>query len=271
MAEIDGERVILTGASSGIGKALAFELARKGARIVLTSRRLDLLNRVADEITHALPGVTTPLAMACDVTNMEQVRRVIHVCKEDLGGLDILINNAGMGVYGESEKTSLEDFRSLMEVDFFGSVHFILEALPLMRKARRGLIVNISSVAARYGVPYLGAYSASKAALAALSQSLDAELAGSGISVLTVYPGYTQTDFFRKEKRVGGARRPAGPYGPPQKVAQAVVKAIEKKKYELVLSMEGKALSLCQGLMPWLVRRGMERMARNLREKGDPQ
>ena len=94
MAEIDGERVILTGASSGIGKALAFELARKGAQIILTSRRLDLLNRVADEITHALPGVTTPLAMACDVTNMEQVRRVIHVCKENLGGLDILIHCA---------------------------------------------------------------------------------------------------------------------------------------------------------------------------------
>jgi len=267
MAKIDGERVILTGASSGIGKALAFELARKGARIVLTSRQPELLEKVAQEIKYTFPEVTSPLAIACDVINREQVRRVIHFCVEHFGGVDILINDAGIGVYGACEKTSLEDFRSLMEVNFFGSVHFILEALPLMRKAGKGLIINISSLAAKHGVPYLAAYSASKAALAALGQGLEAELVGSGISVLTVYPGYTQTDFFRKEKKVGGARRPAGPYTSPHQVAQAVIKAIEKKKHELILSIEGKALSLCQSLMPWLARKGMERVARNLRDE----
>ena len=271
MAKVKGERVIITGISSGIGKAIAFALARKGARLVLTSRQFDLLEKVGQEIRYTFPEVTPPLAIACDVINREQVRRVIHFCREHLGGLDILINNAGTGVYGESERTSLEDFRSLMEVNFFGSVHFILAALPLMREAGKGLIVNISSPAAKHGVPYLAAYGASKAALATLSQSLDAELVGSRISVLTVYPGYTQTDFFKKEKNVGGAHRPDRPYASSQKVAKAVVAGIEKEKHELILSTEGKALVVFQGFIPWIVRRGMERIARQLRgEKGGP-
>jgi short-subunit dehydrogenase len=266
MAKIKGERVLLTGASSGIGKALAFELARKGVRIILTSRRFDLLKKVAEEIIYTFPDAMTPLVIDCDVTNRKDVRKVIHFCAEHYGGIDILINNAGIGVYGACEKTSLEDLRSLMEVNFFGSVHFILEVLPLMREAGEGLIVNISSLAAKHGVPCLAAYGASKAALAALSQSLHAELVGSGISVLTVYPGYTQTDFFRKEKKVGGARRPDKPYASVQKVAQAMVAGIEKEKHELVLSTEGKALILCQSLIPLLVRKAMERIACNLRD-----
>ena len=269
MVKINQARVILTGASSGIGKAIAFELARQGAQLVLTSRRFDLLEKVAQEIKYTFPAIPTPQAITCDVTRREQVLRVFNFCMEHFGRVDILINNAGIGVYGPCERTSLEDFRCLMEVNFFGSLHFVLEALPLMRKAGKGLIVNISSLAGRYGVPYLAAYSATKAALAVLGQSLQAELAGSRISVLTVYPGYTQTDFFMKEKKLGGARRPAGPYASPQKVAQAVVRAIEREKHELILSAEGKSLGLFQGLMPWLVRKGMERVAFNLKVQGE--
>jgi short-subunit dehydrogenase len=266
MAKIHGQRVLLTGASSGIGKALAFELVRKGARIILTSRRLDLVEKVAEEINNAFPDTMIPVAIDCDVTNRKEVRKVIQFCVEHYGGVDILINNAGIGVYGACENTSLEDLHSLMEVNYFGPVHFIHESLPLMREAKKGLIVNISSLAAKHGVPYLAAYGASKAALAAFGQSLHAELAGSGISVLTVYPGYTQTDFFRKEKKLGGARRPAEPYAPPQKVGEAVVRAIEKEKQELILSAQGKALILGQRSIPWLVRKGMQRIARNLRD-----
>jgi len=267
MAKINGERVILTGASSGIGKAIAFELARKRARLLLTSRQFDILEKVAQKIKYTFPEITPPLATACDVINRDQVRKVIHFCVEHFGGVDILINGAGIGVYGACEKTSLEDFRLQMEVNFFGPVHFILEALPLMKEAGKGLIVNISSLAAKHGVPYLAAYGASKAALATLGQSLHAELVRSRISVLTVYPGYTETDFFKKEKKVGGARRPDGPYTSPQEVAEAIVAAIEKEKRELVLTIEGKALVLCQSLMPWLVRRSMERIAHNLRDE----
>lgn len=267
MAKIKGSRVLITGGSSGIGRATAFEFAGKGAKLAITSRRLEPLRSVAEGIKDAFPKIQTPFALPCDVSNRGNVSRLVKSCMDHFGGIDILINNAGIGVHGNTEMTTLKDFHSVMEVNFFGSVHCILEVLPPMREIGKGLIVNIASVAAKHGVPYLGAYSASKAALAALSQSLRAELARSGISVMIVYPGYTQTDFFKNEKKVGGARRPVGPYASAKKVAKAIVKAIESEKLDLVLSLEGKALTYSQSLMPWLVERTMEKIAYKLRDK----
>jgi len=267
MARIDGSRVLITGASSGIGRATTFELAKRGAILVLTARRLKTLRKVSDEIKDAFPEARVPLSIPCDVSDKEDAIRLVKKCVDYLGSIDILINNAGIGVYGNAELTALEDFRSVMEVNFFGSVNCILEVLPHMKKIGKGLIINIASVAAMHGIPYLGAYSASKAALVALSQSLRAELANSGISMMIVYPGYTQTDFFKNEKKVGGARRPAGPYTPARKVARAIIKAIESERPDLVLSLGGRALKFSQSLMPWLVERTMQRIAYKLADK----
>jgi len=153
-----------------------------------------------------------------------------------------------------------------MDVNFFGSIHCILEVLPHMKRRGQGHIVNIASVAAKHGVPYLGAYGAGKAAIVALSQSLRAELSGSGISVVVVYPGYTQTEFFAKEKLVGGGHRPAQPYESPEKVAKAIIRGIKKNKQEIVLSREGKTLSVAQGLLPYIVDKAMARIAHKLKE-----
>lgn len=267
MLKIRDLRVLITGASSGIGKALAFEFADKGARLAMTSRSVDSLRKVADELEDTFPGIQAPLVVACDVADREDVSQLIKRCEDHFGGIDILINNAGTGVYGYSEMTTVEDFRSVMEVNFFGAIHCILEVLPLLKKERKGQIVNISSVAAMYGVPYLGAYSASKAALVALGQSLRAELAGSGVLIMNVYPGYTLTGFFEKEKKVGGAHRPPGPYVSPQRVAKNIVRAIKKEKQELVLSLGGKTLALSRSFMPWLVKMAMKRIAYKLRDK----
>jgi short-subunit dehydrogenase len=136
-----------------------------------------------------------------------------------------------------------------------------------MKETGKGLIINIASVAAMHGIPYAGAYSASKAALVALSQSFRAELAKSGISIMIVYPGYTQTNFFKIEKKVGGARRPTGPYTPVTKVARSIIKAIESERLDLVLSLGGKALRFSQSLMPWLAERVMQRIAYKLADK----
>lgn len=266
MVKIKDLRVLITGASTGIGRALAYEFADRGARLTLVSRRFGVLRKVADEIRDAFPDIQVPLAIPCDVTDRENVRRLVKNSVSYFGGIDILINNAGIGVYGNTEMTSLEDFRSIMEVNFFGAVHCILEALPIMREKSNGLIVNISSVAAKHGVPYLGAYSASKAALGALSQSLRTELSKSGVSIMVVYPGYTETDFFKNEKKVGGGHRPQGPYTSVQKVAKTIVRAVENKKRNVILSLEGKALAFSQSLMPWLVEKKMERIAYKLRD-----
>jgi len=266
MAKIKDLRVLITGASSGIGKAIAFEFAGKGAKLAIASRRSGILRKAADEFKDAFPEIQAPLVVPCDVTDREDVRQLVKGCVDHFGGIDILINNAGTGVYGNSEMTTLEDFRSVMEVNFFGAVHCILEVLPLMQKTGKGQIVNISSVASIHGVPYLGAYSASKAALVALSQSLRAELAKSGISIMIIYPGYTQTGFFEKEKKVGGGHRPPGPYASPRKVAKSIVRAVGKEKRDLVLSFEGKVLALSRSLLPWLVERTMKRIAYKLQD-----
>ena len=267
MGKIRGSRVLITGSSSGIGKALAFEFARKGAILALTSRSLKRLRRAAKEIASAFPDVPVPLTLPCDVADREKVRGIMKNCMVHLGGIDILINNAGIGVYGETERTHLEDFRSVMEVNFFGSINCIFEALPLLNKNEKGKIVNIASIAALHGVPYLGAYGASKAALVALSQSLRAELAKNGISIMIVYPGYTQTNFFENEKKTGGAQRPPGPYASPQKIAKTIVRAVEKDKRDLVLSLKGKALAFSRSFLPWLVERSMERITDKLQDK----
>jgi len=189
----------------------------------------------------------------------------VSACRDRLGGLDALVNNAGISVYGSAERTSAEHFRSVMEVNFFGAVHCMLEVLPLLREAGEGLVVNVASVAGMHGIPYLGAYGASKAALAALSQSLRAELACSGVSILVVYPGYTQTEIFRKEVNVGGARRPAGPYDSAEKAAEDIVRGMERGQGDIVLGAEGKALRIFRGVAPWFVDKAMGRMATRLR------
>ena len=265
--KIKGRSILITGASSGIGLSLSTLLARKGAILVLTSRRIERLKEVADEIGSAFPYTPTPLAIQCDVANRDSVCRLIKSCVNHLGGIDILINNAGISVYGDTERTTLKEFHSVMEVNFFGALHCMLEVIPLMKRQGKGLIVNIATVAAKHGVPYMGAYCASKAALVAVSQSLRAELSKSGISIMIVYPGYTKTNIFKNEKKVGGAHRPSGPYTTASKVAEAIVRAIEGEKRDLVLSPGGKALTLFQGLLPWLVEKAMERIASELRDK----
>jgi len=259
-----GARVLITGASSGIGKALAFEFAQKGAILTLTSRRRSALHRVAVEIQERHPNLKKPLVVSCDISKNEDVERLIACCVEQMGGIDILINNAGISVYGKTDRTTLQDFHSVMDVNFFGSLHCIFGVLPYMKKRGKGLIVNIASVAALHGVPYLGAYGASKAALSTLCQSLRAEWLKYGIEFMLVYPDYTQSEIFRNEKKVGGACRQPGPYTPANKVAETIVDSIEGHKKEVVLSLRGKALKVLQGIHPNFVDKKMVKIADRL-------
>ncbi len=266
MSSLRGKRVLITGASSGIGRALALEFGRRGATMALAGRNMERLRRTAGRIEAEETSAAPPLVIGCDVTCDDQVRFMVKGCVGSFGGIDILVNNAGTGVYGEGLKTSLDDFRSVMDVNMFGALRCIIEAAPVMRQQKGGLLVNILSVAAIHGVPYLSAYSASKAALLAACQSLRAELARDGISILNVFPNYTETGFFRNERKAGGARRPSGPYTSPDVVARAVTKAVESGKDHVVLSAEGKALRFFDWAFPGLVEFVMARIARRLRE-----
>lgn len=263
--QLAGKRVVITGASSGIGLALARLVAAKGGALLLASRRLERLEQLAEEIAKQYPETLRPRCMRCDVASRNGVRRLIDTAVRELGGIDVFINNAGISVYGDAQRTPIECFREVMDVNYFGPLYGMLDAIPEMRKNGSGLIVNIVSVAAIHGVPYLAAYGASKAALAAVGQSIRAELADSGIKVLNVYPSYTRTNIFAVERKVGGARRPNGRYASANGVASAVVRAIETERQELVLSPEGKALSALRGLLPVVIQKAMERVANGLR------
>jgi short-subunit dehydrogenase len=267
---IDRKHVIVTGASSGIGRALALSLAERGAVLTVASRNRERLQELSREVTERFPAVPAPIAVQCDVSNSQDVARLVGGAIEQVGDIDILVNNAGVSVYGDAGLTSLEDYRTVMSVNFLGAVCCMRETLPFMKRRGSGLIVNVASVAALHGVPYLSAYCASKAALVAASESLRAELDGTGVRVMIVYPGYTETGIFGNEKNVGGARRPPGPYAPAQEVASAIVQAIEADAGRLILTLRGKALAILQGAAPWVVERAMRRVARELRDKGTP-
>jgi short-subunit dehydrogenase len=265
--KLTGKRVLITGASSGLGQTLAWALAARGCVLVLTSRREDVLRATAEEIRDTYPDLPVPLVLPCDMTRPVEIRALIEEAERRVGGVDILINNAAISLYGDAERTSVEDYRDLMEVDYFGPLAAMREVVPVMKRQENGLIVNVASLAAIHGVPYLAGYCAAKAALAAVSQSLRAELAGTGVGILVVYPDYMETPIFVNEKRVGGARRPPGPYTPPEKVADAILKAIETGKGELVVSARGKAMAFTSGFLPRIVDRVMALLASRYRQE----
>lgn len=266
----EGRRVVLTGASSGIGRALALSLARRGAVLTIAARRGDKLEEVSREVAERFPDTPAPVWVVCDVSNAADVARLVGGTVERLGGIDILVNNAGISVYGEARRTSVDDFRDVMSVNFFGALHCTKETLPFMRRQDSGLIVNVATVAALHGVPYLAAYCASKAALVSFSQSLRAELAGSGVRVMVVYPGYTDTEIYESEKKVGGALRPPGRYASAAEVAEAIVRGIEAGGRDVILTAQGRALNVLRGLAPSIVERAMRSIARRLADPDGP-
>jgi len=189
---IEGSTAIITGASSGIGRAVARELASKGTNLVLAARNKGKLKALADEIA-PLPGRS--FAVPTDVTDRFAVEALVRKTAEEFGAVDILINNAGVGLFAPIADGNLENMQRLFNVNFWGAINCIQAAVPYMQTQQRGHIVNVTSIAARISPPYMGMYSATKFALTAISDSLRSELAGSGIGVSTIYPGLTQTNF----------------------------------------------------------------------------
>jgi short-subunit dehydrogenase len=261
---IADSRILLTGASSGIGRSLSFAFAEFGARLALVARREERLAEVADKV-ESLAG-KRPVTFACDVSDAGCVRLAVRAAMNVMGGIDILVNNAGISAYGDTLQTSHERFSELLAVNLLAPFHIMQEVVPHMRRLKRGLVVNVSSVAGIHGIPYLGAYGATKAGLVALSQSLRSELAGSGIGVMLVSPGYAATELFEREIRLGGARRPRGPYQPPDRLARRIVQAIERNRQDLD-SVEGKVLRLLDAFSPRSTDRILKRMARRLKTR----
>jgi short-subunit dehydrogenase len=174
---------IVTGASGGIGEATARALHTAGYRVFGTSRRAPVTRS---------PGIEY---LACDVTSAESVKAAVSEVLSKAGRIDLLVNNAGVGLVGGAEESSLEQAKSLFEVNLFGVIRMTNAVLPTMRRQRAGRIVNLSSVMGLIPAPFMALYAASKHALEGYSESLDHEIRGSGIRVVLVEPAYTRTSF----------------------------------------------------------------------------
>ncbi len=249
--QLTDRRALVTGASSGIGRALAIELAKSGVDLVLVARREQRLAEVAAEIS----GLGRRVAcVAGDITDAAVRHRAIEAAHTEFGGLDILINNAGVAAHGRFAEANPARLRPIMEVNFFAPVEFIREALPLLREGVQPLIVNIGSILGRRGCPHKSEYSASKFAIHGFSEAVRPELARLGIEVLIVAPGPTETEHF--DALLEGTREL--PWGDPprraaDRVARSIVRGIEKGRHEVITGWRGKSLLLLNRLSPRLV------------------
>ena len=256
MNKLANKVVLITGASSGIGAALARVFAAEGARVALAARSGEKLQALAASFG------PNALALPTDVTDSAQVRRMVQATVERFGRLDILINNAGVGMYAPAASMPPEQFKQVVATNWVGPVYAIQSAVPQMRQQGGGQIINISSVAGKIPIPWMGAYCGTKFALNALSDSLRMELAADRIQVLSVCPGRIATPFVQNAFR-DAAIRPLPSDGiSAERVARAVLRASLQGKREIVVPASNWAYVLLHTLFPRLVDYGMVRYMR---------
>lgn len=251
--------VIITGGSSGIGKALAQELGQQGARVVITGRREKELFDAANALQQQ--GIQV-LAVVSDVSLQSQTHEVVQQTIEKFGRIDILINNAGMTMRSMFEETDVDaTIRRLMDVNFMGAVYMTQAALPYIKKMK-GSIVGISSIAGFRGLPVRTGYSASKFALNGFLEALRSELLPQGVHVLTACPGFTASNIRfaaldANGQTTGSTVRDEGKMMSAEEVAQRIVRAISRRKRTLILTSEGILTVWLNKLFPrltdWLI------------------
>lgn len=256
-----GQRVLITGASSGIGRCLAEQLAGAGARLILAARSQDKLQAVAD----ALQRDGEVLVVPTDVTDEEERRHLLNRAVEHFGGLDVLINNAGVASWGHFATSSEQILRDIMEVNFFAPTELIRAAIPLLVEGRQPAVVNVASMCGRRAMPAWPEYSASKYAMCGLTEALRGELARFDIDVLLIVPGLTRSEFSRHFLRSDGKADIDFSKGmPPEEVAAGIIRSLESNKTETVLGADARRLLRVNRFMPWLVDRLLARHVRRL-------
>lgn len=244
---LKGRVAVVTGASRGIGTAIAEALAEEGCRLVLAARSVDRLEEVAASLTrrHGVEVVTIPT----DIGDESQARRLIESAADHFGSLDILVNNAGVGIYGAVDELHLDDLRHVFEVNFFGPMAALQEAVRVMRRNGGGTIVNVSSIVGKFPQPLGGGYTATKFALQGASGAARAELKRENIDVVLICPGLTDTEF-SEHSRISvpgaehrqGERHSLGQGVEPGRVGRRTVKAIKRGEREVYITLFDRAL-----------------------------
>jgi short-subunit dehydrogenase len=261
--QLTGKVVVVTGASMGIGEAIAMIFADHGANVVLLSRDAARAESARARIGH----LDRAIALPCDVRHGEDIDRVLALTLHHFQRIDIWINNAGHGLLDSVAQMEMAAFRELFETNFFGAVAGMKAVIPIMRQQGGGTIINISSVAGHIPLPFHAAYSASKFALNAIGKAARVELKSDNIHVLTVCPGYVRTAFGanavrgRETKQV----RPPSVRGiTAERVARATFEGYSKQKREVIvpwtMHLAVKLYQMFPGVLEWA-------MGRNVRQR----
>ncbi len=247
MKNFDNKVVIITGASSGIGEALAREFAGLGARVVLAARNAAKLKELAAQIPDAL-------AVKCDVSQEADCQRLIAATVDRFGGIDVLVCNAGISMRAVLDDVETDVLRRLMDVNFWGTVYCVKAALPWLQKSR-GSIVGVSSVAGLHGLPGRTGYSASKWAMTGFLETVRIENLRRGVHVMVACPGFTATNVrFSALTADGSAQgetpREEGKMMTAEQVARCIVKGVRKRKRLLLMEWEGRATHFIKKFAP---------------------
>ncbi|RMW38723.1 MAG: SDR family oxidoreductase [Nitrosopumilus sp.] len=229
--DFKNKTVLITGASSGIGKQTAIEFAKLGANLILVARRKEKLDELANELEKF--NVTT-FVCQCDVSEKSQVEEMSKAVLEKFDSIDVLVNNAGFAIYGSVKDLSVDEIESQMETNYFGMMYCIKNFLPSMLEKKSGHIVNVASVAASFGLPGIASYCASKFAMLGFSEGLKHELHGTGVGITVVSPIMVRTDFF---DHPSFEKMPQ--YSPTslssKTVAKAILKAANSPRLEIIV------------------------------------
>ncbi|WP_266204603.1 SDR family oxidoreductase [Pontibacter kalidii] len=245
--------VLITGGTSGIGKALAFAFGREGAKVVVSGRKQQNLDQTSQELSAA--GIDN-LAVNADVSMEEQCQRMVQETVDKYGRLDVLINNAGISMRALFEDLDLAVIRQVMDINFWGTVYSTKYALPYIKQAK-GSIVGISSIAGYRGLPARTGYSASKFAMHGFLETLRTELLHSGVHVLLACPGFTASNIRNTALAANGQQQGETPREEEkmmsaEEVAERILKATMQRKRDLVMTTQGKLAVWVNKLFPSL-------------------
>ena len=241
--------VLITGASSGIGRESAIEFAKLGANIILISRTKEKLEQVAHELKKF--NVTT-LTCQCDVSDKQQVKEMSKTVLEKFDSVDILVNNAGFAIYGSVSDLSIDEIESQMETNYFGMVYCIKNFLPSMLDKKSGHIVNVASVAASFGLPGIASYCASKFAMLGFSEGLKHELKNSGVGITVVSPIMVRTNFFEHPSFENIPK--FSPTSLSSKtVAKAILKAANSPRLEIIVPSVVRGAVWMKNTFPYFI------------------
>jgi short-subunit dehydrogenase len=248
---MQGKVVLITGASSGIGKALAYKFAKEGSRVMLAARNGEKLKRIVDDIKEK--GGEAAYCIA-DVKDENDCKGMVLSTVVRFGGVDVLINNAGISMRALFKDLELNVLKTLMDVNFWGAVYSTKHAFPYILKSK-GSIVAISSIAGLTGLPARSGYSSSKFALRGFMETLRVENLKTGVHVLMVYPGFTASNIRNTALTANGSQQGESPRDETkmmsaEEVANHVYKAVKKRKRSIILTAEGKITAFISKFFP---------------------